>query len=459
MGRRRKGEGTTYKTIRKVKRSKFKKEICAICKECANRCDREHFERCEKCINCKEECLKYCDRYYCKKVFVSQATINGKQVTITTKEKEKEAVFLKKKALNKLDDGKYIDKNNITLSEVLNNLEDSKLKKNEITENSYNRNKCTIKKIDSIGLGSIPIQKIRIENIENALCLDEVLNLSQSSIDKIYDELNAGFKKAIQNKIVSENIIKLIKKPISKKAKKVAVPFTVEEEKKLITFLQNNKVLIDPKIKYDSTTLKNLILLALFTGMRIGEIGALDYINDIDFDKKYIKVSKTLTKEKDTNKIIIGKTTKTGRISRKNRRLDFRIVPFQIFNQNIVENLLKEQIEIVKRLNNEKHLLFCQTDGNYINHSKITNIFKKICRELKIKNDLPDGCHIHMTKHTFVTRCVEAGIELITISNIVGTTTRVLEKTYAHILLEFQNKELIKLNNYYKENAIIKQNN
>ena len=64
-----------------------------------------------------------------------------------------------------------------------------------------------------------------------------------------------------------------------------------------------------------------------------------------------------------------------------------------------------------------------------------------------------------MAKHTFVTRCVEAGIELIIISNIVGTTTRVLEKTYAHILLEFQNKELIKLNNYYKENEIIKHAN
>ena len=59
-----------------------------------------------------------------------------------------------------------------------------------------------------------------------------------------------------------------------------------------------------------------------------------------------------------------------------------------------------------------------------------------------------------MTKHTFVTRCIEAGIKLLTISQIVGTSTRVLEKTYVHILLELRNRELEALNNYYKNNEL-----
>lgn len=63
-----------------------------------------------------------------------------------------------------------------------------------------------------------------------------------------------------------------------------------------------------------------------------------------------------------------------------------------------------------------------------------------------------------MTKHTFVTRCFEAGMNLSTVSQLVGTTVRVLEKTYAHVLSEFKNKQLEKLNDYYKENNLTLNN-
>ncbi len=55
----------------------------------------------------------------------------------------------------------------------------------------------------------------------------------------------------------------------------------------------------------------NMLLLALYTGMRIGEVLALT-INDFDFDEGYgtISVNKTLTKNK-SGKIIIGNVTKT----------------------------------------------------------------------------------------------------------------------------------------------------
>ena len=55
----------------------------------------------------------------------------------------------------------------------------------------------------------------------------------------------------------------------------------------------------------------NMLLLALYTGMRIGEVLALT-INDFDFDEGYgtISVNKTLTKNKN-GKIIIGNNTKT----------------------------------------------------------------------------------------------------------------------------------------------------
>lgn len=139
----------------------------------------------------------------------------------------------------------------------------------------------------------------------------------------------------------------------------------------------------------------------------------------------------------------------------KVRRQHKRKLPFYIANVSFMRTLLKNQIEIASSNPNNKHnLLFCNKDGSFITAHQLTDVIKRACRELGIKTELPTGCTIHMCKHTFVSRCIEAGIKLITISSLVGTSTTELEKTYVHILNKFRNKELENLTTYYKENNI-----
>lgn len=38
--------------------------------------------------------------------------------------------------------------------------------------------------------------------------------------------------------------------------------------------------------------------------------------------------------------------------------------------------------------NNKENLLFYRLDGSYINHAQVNQIFKRICREAKIKLQL-----------------------------------------------------------------------
>ena len=59
-----------------------------------------------------------------------------------------------------------------------------------------------------------------------------------------------------------------------------------------------------------------------------------------------------------------------------------------------------------------------------------------------------------MLKHTAVTRMVENGIDIYVISEIVGTSVRVLSNTYAHILNDFIDKEIEKSKNNRKSNNI-----
>lgn len=76
--------------------------------------------------------------------------------------------------------------------------------------------------------------------------------------------------------------------------------------------------LIIPKIsftlkKYFSAFVNGILLLGLYTGIRICEVLALNYNEDIDLDNKMIKVTKTLTKDRNKNTIIGPTKTKSGK--------------------------------------------------------------------------------------------------------------------------------------------------
>ena len=101
MGRRANGEGSIYATIQKVKRKKFDtRGECAICRECTDRtlCNNriDHIKY-DKCKNCKDECLKYCDRFYCQRLKVAQISVKGKKKTVgsdTAQKTKKEKIVM-----------------------------------------------------------------------------------------------------------------------------------------------------------------------------------------------------------------------------------------------------------------------------------------------------------------------------------------------------------------------------
>lgn len=116
---------------------------------------------------------------------------------------------------------------------------------------------------------------------------------------------------------------------------------------------------------------------------------------------------------------------------------------------------MTEQIEISKsNPNNTNNFLFCNKDGTPITAQQLTTFLKLLCRDLNINKGIKTGCSIHMTKHTFVTRCIESHMSLKVISKLVGTSVQRLEKTYAHILDKFRNEELQLLNSHYQKNNI-----
>ena len=263
MGRRAKGEGSLYKTIQKQKRPKFdSRGECSICRECKDRTacsNRQGYVKCDKCKNCKEECLKYCDRFYCKELWQGQATINGKHTTLSSHSKQDKAKSKKDKVKNQKENGTFISKSTVTLYDLADEIVEDRYKRNQTGKNGYRTNKATLKRIDKSWYVHIPIQKITDKDTKKYL--DELVDESDSLIKKDYGLINCAFNKAVPNIILKNPFDKEeFKRPRSRIPKKKIRAFTVVEQKNFIHTLKDEEV----QHRY-----KWAWLLSLYTGMRI----------------------------------------------------------------------------------------------------------------------------------------------------------------------------------------------
>lgn len=368
--------------------------------------------------------------YYSEKLnkWVGQFTVgkkedgklNRKSVYGNTRKEVKEKMT---KALADIQSKTFVEKTQITLIQLAKEIVEDKKDSNEISSNTYKRATYTLNYIENGNIANMPIQKIKAKDIKDYL--KTTTKYANSTIEKIYQLLGQTFRRAIERNYIIKNPMQFeeVKKPKSNKLDKEVVSLSIEEEKKLLEVLSNQT---SPYI--------NIILLMLFTGMRIGEVLAIK-LNDIDND--YIYVSQTMTRD-ENDKTILGTKTKTFNSKRP--------IIINTTTKKILDDALNNYIK------NKENLLFCDVTTKGIIKPYETNSYLS---RLNSKYKIAKHLHNHILRHTYATRCIEAGINIKVLAKKLGhKNIQTTLNTYASILDKFETQEDEKLEEYLLKNGL-----
>lgn len=227
--------------------------------------------------------------------------------------------------------------------------------------------------------------------------------LSSASINLMLTVLSMAFEYAIDMEICVDNPCVRLKR-IPEDSKKIEA-FTRDEQKKIETYIKSS----------DDRRLFG-ILLDFYSGMRIGELIALEW-KDVDFDKGLIYINKTAYRDK----------SKTGEwevyIDKPKTKSSERVIPLP----TCIIELMKEY-----SITSKSDYVIENKKSERMSIRSYQYIFEKITEKVGVRK-----LNFHAIRHTFATRAIECGMDIKTLSEIMGhKSASITLNRYAHSMLD-----------------------
>lgn len=325
------------------------------------------------------------------------------------------------KAKHEISSASIIEKNNDREKYEFWLYEWLKTKRLSVKESTYIRYQNIIKNHINPELGKYPINKISTALIENFVSdkltggrLDGNGGLSAKTMSDILVIIKESFKYAQGSGVFT--ICSFDRIAFKKSSHEMRV-LSVSEQKRLISVLFDN---ID--------NYKLGVFICLYTGIRIGELCALQWKN-ISFSEKTLKVEHTMQRLQCEDPNALYKTRIIVTEPKSNAAL--RTIPLPDF-----------VLETIKP--------FVGSPNTYILSGECKSVIEPRTMQNRFKGYLDEGkiedANFHSLRHTFATRCVEAGFDVKTLSEILGhSSVKITLDRYVHSSMELKRNNMEKL--------------
>ncbi len=278
-------------------------------------------------------------------------------------------------------------------------------------ERTYLKYRQQVEKYILPALGACDVNALTAVELQKFSASLSQQKLAPNSINFIISLLKSSLKKGVLLGIIDKPYGNALVRP-KIRAQTVSC-FTKEEQKRIETYVLNHE---KPYLFG--------ILLALYSGLRIGELLALTW-EDVDLQKGTLSVTKSCyDKWEDHHYIKAIDTTKT-KSSERTIPLPRQIVTY---------------MKVLKRQTNSHYVVIGKTAwGAQVRSYQRT--FERLLKELHIRHK-----GFHALRHTFATRALEVGVDVKTLSEILGhQDPSITLRRYTHSLMEHKTEMMNKV--------------
>ena len=235
--------------------------------------------------------------------------------------------------------------------------------------------------------------------------------LSSSTVLHIRATMSAIMRTAVKKGLLEKN-------PVVN-----TTPPKLEHKKKLFLDAGQCKQLLGILEDIENRQLRVMINTLLFTGLRSGELLALQW-RDVNFDEGTITVNKTLLRLVGEYRLSEPKTKSSERIVNAQPELLGLLKEHKAWQD--------EQKAIFGAAWEQPEQVFSTATGRFYNGVTLNQQFKRILR----KNDLPD-LHIHDLRHATASLLINAGLPVRVVADHLGhRSTQTTENVYTHVFAE-----------------------
>lgn len=253
--------------------------------------------------------------------------------------------------------------------------------------------------------GNRTLDQIKKKDIKDFLFIKQDEGLSSGRVTNLKAYLSSIFSQAEDDEIISKN-------PVAKTGKFIKKP--EETEEKIVPFTWEEKNKLEDTMKEYYPRWYPFILTALRTGLRVGELIALQP-EDLDFEGMFITVCRNCVRGRITS-------TKSGKI----RKVDMSPQLAKVLKRWLIE--CKEEA-LKKGWGKPPEWLFYTKEGHMINPRSLNwDILRKWLKKAGLRR-----VTFHSLRHSYATLRLQKGDNILDVSKQLGHhDIKITIKTYYH---------------------------
>lgn len=290
-----------------------------------------------------------------------------------------------------------------------------------VKESTYIRYRNTIENHIKPDLGKYPINKISTSLMEQFVSrklqngrIDGNGGLSPKSLSDIMVIVKESFKYAHSYGV---SVVCSFERISFKKN---------AQEMRVLSFLEEQRLL--SVLFKDFDRYKMGVFICLYTGIRIGELCALQWKN-VSLSENAIKIEYTMQRLQSENLNAAQKTRII--VTEPKSYAALRTIPLPGF-----------VIDVIKP--------FAGSPNTYVLSGECKKIIEPRTMQSRFKAYLAEGkieeANFHSLRHTFATRCIEAGFDVKTLSEILGhSSVKITLDKYVHSSMQLKRSNMEKL--------------